>query len=226
MQRDYQGIVLFGPPGVGKGAQASILSGARGLVHLSTGDLIREEIRQDTELGRRVKRAVDRGRFADDETVLSIVMGQIDRPEYQDGFVMDGFPRNVPQAEMLDRILADRGRRVTCALFITASDEVVLRRLAGRRVCTNPDCRTTYHEEFKRSRTPGYCDICGSTLGRRHDDDPDTHRERLETYRLQTAPLAAYYKLSGVVRRVSGEHSIEGVAAEIDRILNEVPAGQ
>jgi adenylate kinase len=220
MQRDYQGIVLFGPPGVGKGAQARDLSRRHGLVHLSTGDLIREEIRRGTGLGRRVKDAVDRGEFADDESVLGIVMARIDGPEFQDGFVMDGFPRNLRQAEMLDRLLEERDRRVTSAIFITAPDEVVLRRLAGRRVCAG--CKATYHEEFSRSRTAGICDECGGKLERRHDDDPATHRERLLTYQRQTAPLAEYYQGAGLLRRVNGNQPIEQVGGEIDRILQKV----
>jgi adenylate kinase len=222
MQRDYQGIVLFGPPGVGKGAQARELSRHYGLVHLSTGDLIREEIRRATPLGRKVKDAVERGEFADDETVLGIVMSQIDRPEFIEGFVMDGFPRNLRQAEMLDQLLEERGRRITSALFITAPDEVVLRRLAGRRVCAN--CGATYHEDFFRSRTASICDDCGGRLELRHDDDPATHRERLSIYRSQTAPLADYYQQTGVLRTVNGNQPINAVAAEIRQILKKVPA--
>ena len=217
MQRGYQGIVLFGPPGVGKGAQASILSRSRGLVHLSTGDLIRDEIRRGTRLGIRVRDAVNRGEFADDETVLGIVMARIDRPEFQDGFVMDGFPRNIRQAELLDSLLAERGLRVACAVFITAADEIVLQRLAGRRVCSR--CRTTYHEQFRRSKTEGICDDCGGVLERRHDDDPVTHRERLLTYHRQTEPLAEYYKRTGIIRTVDGDQTIDRVAIEISTIL-------
>ncbi|MGH9363302.1 MAG: adenylate kinase [Thermoanaerobaculia bacterium] len=222
MHRGYQGVVLFGPPGVGKGAQAAMLSRRRGLVHLSTGELIREEIRLGTALGRKLKDAVSRGEFADDEVVLGIVMSRIDRPEFHDGFVMDGFPRNLRQANRLDELLAARGLKVTAALFITAPDEVVLRRLAGRRVCSR--CRATYHEEFQRSRTLGICDACGGPLERRHDDDPATHRDRLRTYRLQTAPLADYYQRTGVLREVDGNQSIESVSAEIARILAGVHA--
>lgn len=218
MQRGYQGIVLFGPPGVGKGAQASILSRSRRVVHLSTGDLIRDEIRRGTRLGIRVRDSVNRGEFADDETVLGIVMARIDRPEFQDGFVMDGFPRNIRQAELLDALLAERGLRVACAVFITAPDEVVLERLAGRRVCGK--CRATYHEQFRRSKTAGICDDCGGPLERRHDDDPATHRERLATYHRQTKPLSQYYTKTGVLRSVDGDQQIDRVAFEISQVLN------
>ncbi len=224
MQQDYQGIVLFGPPGVGKGAQASILSRHHGLPHLSTGNLIRDEIERGTDLGQRLAEAVNRGEFADDETVLSMVMSRIDTPEFHSGFVMDGFPRNVPQARMLDDLLAERGLRVSSALFISAPDEVVLRRLLGRRICST--CQRDYHEEFKRSKTPGICDLCGGVLKRRHDDDPATHRERLSTYRRQTEPLVEYYERAGLLRRINGDQTIEKVAKEISEALGKVGAGR
>jgi len=224
MQQDYQGIVLFGPPRVGKGVQAGIPGRRQGLPHLSTGEVIREEIRQGTELGKRVDEAVSRGAFADDDLVLGIVMSRIDRPEFRSGFVMDGFPRNVPQARMLDDLLAERGLRVSCALFISAPDEVVLRRLLGRRICSR--CQNDYHEEFKRPKQAGICDLCGGAVKRRHDDDPATHRERLATYHRQTEPLWEYYERAGLLRRINGDQAIEKVAKEISAVLGKVGAGR
>lgn len=221
MEKPYRGLVLFGPPGVGKGVQAALLAKNYGLVHLSTGDLIREEIRQETELGLRVKAAVERGEFADDETVLGIVMSRIDRPEFQGGFVMDGFPRNIHQAEMLDRLLSQRGRMVSHAIFIVAPDEVVLGRLGGRRVCSG--CGATYNVVSKPPGVEGVCDSCGGSVGKRKDDDPQVHRDRLAEYHRQTAPLVDYFRRTGVLRNVSGDQSIEEVASEIEKIIESGP---
>lgn len=211
-------IIIFGPPGVGKGAQAQILSHRYNLRHLSTGDVIRDEIARETPLGLEVREAVNRGDFAADETVLEIVMSRIDSPDFQEGFVMDGFPRTVRQAEMFDSLLADRGRRVSYALFIDAPEETILSRLAGRRVCSK--CGKTYHKEFKRSRTRGICDDCMGKLIRRHDDDPVTHRERLRTYYQKTLPLSDYYRRRGVLVNINGDQPIDGVAQEIQRTVN------
>ncbi len=216
--REPLAIVLFGPPGVGKGAQAEILSRNKGLVHLSTGDLLREEIQAGTELGRRVKDAVANGGFADDATVLGIVMSRINRPEYQDGFVLDGFPRNLRQAEMLDDLLSEKGRKVSTALFISAPDDVLLKRLSGRMVCSK--CGETYHQEARRPKVVGVCDRCKGPVVRRPDDDPKVQRGRLEAYRVQTAPLEEYYRRAEVLKKVNGNQTIDGVAAEIAKQLD------
>jgi adenylate kinase len=220
MQTTYKGIVLFGPPGVGKGAQAGIMSQTFGLVHLSTGDLIREEIKAGTALGKRVQDAVARGAFADDETVLGIVMSRIDRPEFQKGFVMDGFPRNIRQAEMFDKLLKDRGRKVSAALFIVAPDETVIRRLSSRLVCAG--CGATYNEESKKPKVAGVCDTCKGKVARRKDDEPETQKERLKTYHAQTAPLADYYRKAGVLKQVNGDQAIEKVAGDIGKIVEGI----
>ena len=219
MEKPYRGIVLFGPPGVGKGAQAAIMSKEYGLVQLSTGDAIREEIKKGTPLGCRVQDAVSKGLFADDETVLGIVMSKIDAPEMREGFIMDGFPRNTRQAEMFDKLLAERKRKVTHALFIVAPDEVVLKRLGGRLVCSK--CGATYNENVKPPRKAGVCDSCQGPVARRKDDDPKTQMDRLEQYRVQTTPLIDYYARSGVLRKVNGDQSIDAVSAEIARAIVE-----
>jgi adenylate kinase len=217
MKKNGLNLILFGPPGVGKGAQAQLLSYGHGIVHLSTGDVIRDEIARGTELGKRVRAAVGRGEFADDETVLGIVMSRVDLPEYANGFVIDGFPRTVRQAEMFDVLLADRERKVSHALFITAPEETILKRLAGRRICSK--CGRTYHKEFRRPKIHGICDDCKSKVIRRHDDDPATHRERLRVYGEKTLPLADYYRRTGVLVEVDGDQSIEGVQQAIERAI-------
>jgi adenylate kinase len=217
MQKSGRNIILFGPPGVGKGAQAQILSQTYHLKHLSTGDVIRDEIAKGTDLGLRVKEAVNRGEFADDETVLGIVMSRIDTPEYQNGFVMDGFPRTIRQAELFDQLLANRGKKVDFALFFSAPEETVLRRLAGRRICSS--CGATYHEEFRRPRIPGVCDSCKGKVVKRHDDEPTTHRDRLRAYVQKTLPLAEYYRRKGVLVDINGDQSVESVAEQIQRTI-------
>ena len=211
-------IILFGPPGVGKGAQAHLLSYRYKLGHLSTGEVLREEISRGTDLGLRVKDAVERGEFADDETVLGIVMARISQPEFQNGFIMDGFPRTLGQAEMFDALLRRRGGKVDYALFISAPEQTILGRLAGRRICSV--CGKTYHKEFKRPKIHGFCDDCSGRVVRRHDDDPETHRDRLRTYYEKTLPLADYYKRAGVLVNINGDQTVDGVHDEIRRVIN------
>jgi adenylate kinase len=218
-QTNGRNIILFGPPGVGKGAQAQILSHRYELPHLSTGEVIRDEIARETTLGLKVKDAVNQGQFADDETVLGIVMSRIDLPEYQRGFVMDGFPRTVRQAELLDKLLSGRGRKVSYALFISAPEATILQRLSGRRVCSK--CGKTYHKEFNRPQIHGICDKpCFGKVVRRPDDTPEAHRDRLRTYAEKTLPLEQYYARSGNLVHINGDLTVEGVADEIRRAIN------
>ncbi len=212
-------IILFGPPGVGKGAQAQLLSHRYELPHLSTGDVIRDEIAHETSLGLKVKDAVNRGEFADDETVLGIVMARIDRPEYKNGFVMDGFPRNVRQAELLDKLLAERRRKVSYALVINAPEATILGRLSGRRICSK--CGRTYHKEFNRPKIHGICDDpCYGKVVHRPDDTPEAHRDRLRTYAEKTLPLEDYYGKAGILVHINGDQSVDAVAEEIRKAIN------
>ena len=206
-------IVLFGPPGVGKGARAELLSHRYGLCHLSTGAVIRDEITSGTPLGLKVKAAVSKGQFADDETVLGIVMSRIDDPKYKKGFVLDGFPRNVHQAEQLEKLLGERGRKVSSALLITAPEDTILARLTGRMICSQ--CGKTYHQLFHRPSIRGICDSCKGKVTQRHDDDPATHKERLRIYQEKTAPLAEYYEKADLLVRINGDQTLEAVASDI-----------
>lgn len=215
----FHHIVLFGPPGAGKGAQAEILSHEFHFIHLSTGDVIRDEIKKGTELGRRVQAAVERGEFADDQTVLEIILSRVDRPDFQNGFVMDGFPRNLYQARMLDRVLAERRKSLDCALFFLIPDEVILNRLTGREICSK--CKATYHTQFKRPRIEGICDLCHGKVVRRHDDNPEAYQIRLQAYHQKTAPLAEYYEKAGILYNIDGDQPIDEVAQEIRTVVGE-----
>ena len=210
-------IVLFGPPGVGKGVQARFLVEEEALGYLSTGDSIRDEIRRGTALGARLESLVACGRFADDETVLDIVASRLDGEDFKDGFIMDGFPRTVRQAELFDRMLEDRGRRVDCALFLRAPEQTILARLSGRMVCSA--CGLTYHRTFKRLERDSVCDACGGPVVRRHDDDPNTHRRRLAIYKDETAPLEKYYDRRGVLAHVDGDRPVADVAATVRGVI-------
>lgn len=216
--RSGANIILFGPPGVGKGVQARTLVETQALGYLSTGDAIREEIRRGTAVGKRLQALTASGRFADDETVLKIVASRLDRDEFRHGFIMDGFPRTLRQAELFDRMLRERGRQVDVALFLRASEATILARLSGRLVCSV--CCRSYHSAFDRPRVEGRCDACGGSVARRHDDDPETHRRRLDLYTTQTAPLEEYYGRAGVLVYIDGERPAREVAATVRRAVH------
>ena len=215
-QRD-QNIILFGSPGVGKGAQATLLSGREEIPHVSTGQVLREEIARGTDLGLKAKAAVEGGHYVDDAIILEIVENLLKRADLEPGFVMDGFPRTVVQAERFDEILERLGRKVHHAIFIDASEDIIRRRLTGRLVCS--DCDGTYNTEFHPSETEGVCDLCGGTLERRQDDTPKAHNERMRVFRERTRPLLDYYREAGVLVKVDGEMSIENVAAKIQDVV-------
>lgn len=216
--RSRANIILFGPPGVGKGVQARALVETEALGYLSTGDAIRDEIRRGTAVGERLEALVRSGRFADDATVLKIVASRLDGDDFRRGFIMDGFPRTVRQAELFDRMLRERGRQVDVALFLRASEATILARLSGRLVCSA--CGWLYHSAFNRPRVAERCDVCGGSVVRRHDDDPETHRRRLDIYTRETAPLEEYYRRAGVLVYIDGERSAREVAATVQRAVH------
>lgn len=196
-------IVLLGPPGAGKGTQASRLSDAYGVPVVATGDLFREQIASASPLGLEAKRFVDRGELVPDDIVTRMVLERLDAPDAGDGFILDGFPRTVPQAQALETALADVGRPLDACLKFMVSDGVAVKRLAGRWTCTR--CKRTYNEEFKPPKVPGVCDVCGGELTKRSDDDEQTVRRRLDVYRRQTEPLEFYFWERGLLREVDAE---------------------
>lgn len=191
-------IVLLGPPGAGKGTQARHLVGRYGLPLIATGEIFRANVKEGTELGRRAKAYLDAGELVPDDVTIGIVMDAIDRT--RDGFILDGFPRNIPQAESLERELAARERPLSAALALIVDEDEAVKRIAGRRTCAN--CQTPYNIFFNPPRRDAVCDVCGGPLIQRSDEDEETVRRRLEVYRESTAPLLKFYSERGLLREV------------------------
>ncbi len=207
-------IVMLGAPGAGKGTQARLLSEALGLPQVSSGDIFRENLKHETPLGLLARQYMDRGALVPDDVTINMVMERLARPDCAAGAVLDGFPRTLAQAAALDVALGGRGLRVRLAPVLEVSDEAVIKRLAGRRVCR--ECQAMYHVEFNPpAGDPTRCDKCGGELYRRPDDDPDTVRNRLFVYYKQTAPLVGYYFAHGILKSVDGDRPIEAVQADL-----------
>jgi adenylate kinase len=210
-------LVLLGPPGSGKGTQGERLQEDLRLPYYATGDILRAAVREETELGRVAKEYMDRGDLVPDEVIVGVIAARIDSPEALDGFILDGFPRTMPQAEALDAKLEELGRAVTAVLLIDASDEEVMRRLGGRRTCEQNG--HVFHVEFNPPKQEGVCDLDGSRLIVRDDDKPEVIRNRLEQYHAKTEPLIDYYDQRSVLRRIEGASPPDEVAEQIRRTL-------
>jgi adenylate kinase len=195
-------LILLGPPGAGKGTQAQRLVEDFELPYYATGDILRAAVNEETDVGKEAKSYMDKGDLVPDELICKVIMERIDRPEAEDGFLLDGFPRNLAQAEVLEEALERRGRRLTGALLIEADDDEVIRRLSGRRICVKN--QHLYHVEFDPPKREGVCDQDGSRLIQRDDDKPETVKKRLDVYRKQTQPLAEHYEGAGLLRRFDG----------------------
>lgn len=202
-------IVLIGPPGAGKGTQAQLLAERLSVPAVSSGDLFRTHIREETALGRRASRYTGVGALVPDDLTTAMMTGRIDRPDAAAGFLLDGFPRTLPQARLLEKALAERGIRLDGVIAFEAPGEEVVRRLAGRRTCA--DCGLTLHLEFSPPRTEGRCDACGGALARRGDDSEKTVRRRLTVYDEQTAPLLRWYEDKGLLARVDAVGPVSDV---------------
>lgn len=211
-------VIFFGPPGCGKGTQAQRLHDRLGLPHLSTGDMLRAAIGAGTEVGQRAKAIMEAGELVPDEVVIGIIAERVEQPDCADGFMLDGFPRNVPQADALEALLASKGMAVDRVIEIQVDDEILVRRVAGRFTCAA--CGAGYHDEFQPTKTAGICDQCGgSEFIRRPDDNAETMRARLKTYHDQTAPLLPYYRDKGLLSSVDGMASVDDVADQIAAAL-------
>jgi adenylate kinase len=203
-------LILLGPPGAGKGTQAERLREDFGLPHISTGDILRAQVAQETALGKEAQRYMDAGELVPDDVIVSMIRDRINTGDARDGFLLDGFPRNVKQADALAQALGELDRRLTAALLIDVPDDELVRRLAGRRVCVkNPS--HIYHVEFDPPKHEGVCDQDGSRLIQREDDKEETIRKRLDVYHSQTEPLVDYYDRAGLLRRFDGRRSPEEV---------------
>lgn len=204
-------IILLGPPGAGKGTQARRLSERYGLPIIATGDIFREQIAQGTPLGLQAKEYYDRGEYVPDELTTRMVFERLDQPDVREGFILDGYPRTVPQAQSLERRLAQKGTLLSAVLNFKISDAVAVKRLMARLVC--PNCKRTYNTEFKPPRVEGVCDVCGHELTNRADDDEATILRRLEVYHRETKPLVLYFWERGLLRDIDAE-APEAVVAD------------
>lgn len=211
-------VVFTGAPGCGKGTQARILKEKTHICHLSTGEMLREYAAQNTPLGRDLKALLDKGEFATDEMIIEMVRNRIGKPDCEHGFILDGFPRTLPQAEVLESLLAEKGIKLTCVLEIQVPDEIIMERILGRYSCLK--CGAGYHDKFQKPKVYGVCDVCGGTeFGRRKDDNRATVQNRLVNYRLLTYPTIPFFEKRGLLRTVDGTGTIEAVSNKIDEIL-------
>jgi len=197
-------LILLGPPGAGKGTQAERLQEDFPLAYISSGDLLRAAVAEGTDLGRKAKEYMERGELVPDDVLVGVILEHVQSDEARDGFLLDGFPRTIAQAEALERELQKLGRRLTAVLLIEADEEEIVRRLSGRRISKSG---RVYHVEFDPPKHEGSCDVDGSPLIQREDDKPETVRKRLQVYREQTSPLIDYYDQRGLLRRFDGSRS-------------------
>jgi adenylate kinase len=210
-------LILFGPPGAGKGTQAERLRGDFRLPFISTGEMLRANVKEGTELGKQAKSYMDSGGLVPDDLIVAMAAQRLEQDDARDGFILDGFPRTVAQAEALDEQLSKLGRRITAALLIDVPDEEVVNRISGRRVCVKAG--HNYHVDFDPPKNEGICDQDGSRLVQRDDDKPDVVRNRLAVYHEKTAPLIEYYDSRGLMRRIDGTRSPADVHNHIRAVI-------
>lgn len=213
-------LILLGPPGAGKGTQAQRIERAHSVPQLSTGDMLRAAVAAGTEVGKRADEIMRRGDLVPDDVVVGIISERIDEPDCSNGFILDGFPRNLAQAEALDRMLAEKGMTLDAVVEMTVDEEALVDRITGRFTCAR--CGAGYHDRNLRPKVDGVCDHCGSTeFTRRADDTEETVRARLAAYREQTAPLLPYYRERGVLHAIDGMAGVDHVTKQIEAILLE-----
>ena len=212
-------IIMLGAPGAGKGTQAKLISEQYNIPHISTGDIVRENIKNGTELGKKAKEYMDKGLLVPDELTCDLVVDRISKDDAANGYILDGFPRTIAQANVLTEALAKRGEAIDYAIDIDVADDFIIKRMSGRRACLT--CGATYHIEFAPPKKEGICDSCGKELVLRDDDKPETVKKRLEVYHSQTQPLIDYYSKAGVLHKFDGTAKIEDIFASIRKLLGE-----
>ena len=211
-------IIMLGAPGAGKGTQAKMIAEKFGIPHISTGDIFRANIKNGTELGKKAKEFMDKGQLVPDELTVEILLDRVANDDCKNGYVLDGFPRTIPQADVLDAELTKLGDKVDFAVNVDVPDENIVRRMSGRRACLK--CGATYHIEHIPPKKEGICDKCGSELVQREDDKPETVQNRLSVYHEQTQPLIDYYDKKNILKTVDGTKDMQEVFNEIVKILN------
>ncbi len=212
-------IIMLGAPGAGKGTQAKMIAEKYHIPHISTGDIFRANIKNGTELGKKAKSYMDQGQLVPDALTLDLIMNRFEEDDCKNGYVLDGFPRTIPQAEALDAALKAKGEKVDFAINVDVPDENIVKRMGGRRACVN--CGATYHIVYSPTKVEGKCDKCGEDLIIRDDDKPETVLSRLEVYHNQTQPLIDYYDAQGVLKNVDGTVDMKDVFQAIVDILGE-----
>ncbi|MEM6462860.1 MAG: adenylate kinase [Pseudomonadota bacterium] len=211
-------LVLLGPPGAGKGTQAHRLVEKHGIPQLSTGDMLRAAVASGSEVGLRAKAVMDAGKLVSDDIVNAIVSERIDQPDCHDGFILDGYPRTLFQADATENMLASKDMALSCVLELRVDDDILVERISGRYTCIT--CGAGYHDQFLKPAVEGVCDKCDSTdFRRRPDDNPETIRTRLQAYYKETAPLLGYYYAKGLLKQVDGMADMDVVTAQIEEIL-------
>lgn len=210
-------IIMLGAPGAGKGTQAKKIAAKYDIPHISTGDIFRANIKNGTELGNKAKTYMDQGLLVPDELVVDLVVDRVQQDDCKNGYVLDGFPRTIPQAEALDKALAALGDKVDYAIDVNVPDENIVNRMGGRRACVG--CGATYHLVYAPTKTEGICDVCGKELILRDDDKPETVQKRLNVYHEQTQPLIDFYTKKGVLKEVDGTVDMKDVFQAITDIL-------
>lgn len=211
-------LILMGAPGAGKGTQSEKISEKWGIPAISTGDILRAAIKEGTTLGKEAKSFIDAGKLVPDEVVIGIIKEHLSSDACKNGFILDGFPRSIPQAEALENM----GIKIDCVLSIEVEDEVIVERMSGRRICSG--CGASYHVKYKAPAKENVCDKCGASLYIRNDDAAETVKNRLETYHTQTEPLKAFYESRGLLKTVVGQEGVEATTALVYKVLSDVEA--
>lgn len=212
-------IIMLGAPGAGKGSQASRIAKEYQLPHISTGDIFRANLKEETELGKRAKIFMDKGELVPDDITIAMLLDRIHKEDCKNGYILDGFPRTIPQAEALKEALAKKDEKIDLALDVEASDELIIKRMAGRRTC--PACGAIYHIVTLPPKTEGICDRCGADLIQRKDDNEETVKNRLKIYHEVTEPLISYYKKEGILEEIDGAEELDKVFEKVKRIIHE-----